>query len=201
MKASRRAGSDAGSVRIIAGRWRGKRIPVPDLPGLRPTSDRSRETLFNWLQGEIPDAICLDGFAGSGALGLEALSRGALRVDFVESAKPAARHLEALTRDMNAEACKVHHADLGAWLAGTRPPAQPAFDLVFLDPPFDSELLAGICAHLEQGNWLAPAAWIYVETPAAAGLPGVPPGWRLHREMKTREAANRLYRRGEAPAP
>lgn len=195
MTARGRARTGQGSVRIISGRWRGKRLPVPDLPGLRPTADRSRETLFNWLQGEVPGATCLDGFAGSGVLGFEALSRGATHVVFIESARVAARQLERLCRELDPGACQVHHAELGRWLAGNRPSGQPAFTLVFLDPPFDSNLVGETCTRLEQGDWLASEAWIYVETAAGDEPAPVPARWKLYRETRSREAAVRLYRR------
>src|SRR6202044_1338078 len=127
------------SVRIIAGTWRGRRIHFPDMPALRPTPDRVRETLFNWLQHSIVDSRCLDLFAGSGALGLEALSRGAKEVVFVEQAQQAARALQAeLQRLGGTPRARILEQGAARYLRG---PAQP-FDVIFLDPPFGRGALA-----------------------------------------------------------
>ncbi len=166
-----------GYVRIIGGRWRGRRIPVPPGQGLRPTPDRVRETLFNWLAPGIAGSLCLDLFAGTGALGLEAASRGAREVILVESDRQAAVRLRKLAGALAPSVARIVEADALAWLAG---PAR-AFDLVFLDPPFQAGLLESAMQALESGGWLAPAARIYLELPAAQGPPRTPPCWRLHR--------------------
>ena len=184
-----------GQVRIIGGRWRGSKLPVPELPGLRPSSDRLRETLFNWLQGELAGARVLDLFAGTGALGLEAASRGAARVDFVEQAPAAVTALRAAVARLGAAEgppMAVHAADALAWLSD---PAQGPFDLVFVDPPFAAGLWAPALAALMPR--LAGRAWVYVESPAGSPA-AVPAGWRLHRELRTREAHGGLYRVGAA---
>src|SRR5580698_4144046 len=132
------AAPQQSSVRIIGGTWRGRRIAFPALPGLRPTPDRVRETLFNWLQHSIVDTTCLDLFAGSGALGLEALSRGAKQVIFVEQAEPAARNLREQCQRLGAGTkADLQHMGAARYLAS---PPRP-FDLVFLDPPFHQDLL------------------------------------------------------------
>jgi 16S rRNA (guanine966-N2)-methyltransferase len=183
-----------GSVRIIGGHWRGSKLPVADLPGLRPSADRVRETLFNWLQSRVPGANCLDLFAGSGALGLEAASRGAARVVLVEREHAQVATLRANVARLEGAPDKVEiiEADALDWLA--QPPSR-AFDLVFLDPPFAARLWDPILAALP--GWLSPGAWIYLESPVAKP-PAVPGGWVLHREGCTREVRYALYRSGTA---
>lgn len=179
-----------GQVRVIAGTLRGSKLPVADLPGLRPTGERARETLFNWLQGEVAGKRALDLFAGSGALGFEAASRGAASVVLVErDARQAASLRDSATR-LHAEAVVVECADALAWLART---PEPRFELAFLDPPFDSGLHAAAARALL--TWLAPRAWVYVELGKATEF-APPAGWQLHREGATREARQLLFRAG-----
>jgi len=166
-----------GDVRIIGGRWRGRRIAVPELPGLRPTPDRVRETLFNWLAPVIAGSRCLDLFAGTGVLGLEAASRGARQVVLVEGDREAVRRLREAVHALGPEACEVVQADALAWLRTAPRP----FDVVFLDPPFEAGLLEAAMQALASGGWLAPGAFIYLEAPAQRGAPELPPGWVLHR--------------------
>ncbi|MEO6155373.1 MAG: 16S rRNA (guanine(966)-N(2))-methyltransferase RsmD [Thermomonas sp.] len=183
--------SKPGSVRIIGGRWRGTRLPVPDRPGLRPTSDRVRETLFNWLQPQLPGARVLDLFAGSGALGLEALSRGAASAQLVEADATLASGLRELGVRLGAGGqLKVHGGDALAWLSA-RPPS--VFDIAFVDPPFDADLWDGVLALLPA--LMAAQAWIYLESPSAFA-PVLPVEWSLHRENHTRDVRYGLYRRG-----
>lgn len=178
-----------GSVRIIGGRWRGSRLPVPSAPGLRPTSDRARETLFNWLQPMLPGARVLDLFAGSGALGLEALSRGARETLLVERDPALAESLRASCARLGAGgAATVVRADA---LELLRTPLHGRFDLVFLDPPFDAGLWDPALELL--GPWLADDAWLYLETPPGPRPP--PAGWAPHRESATRDARHALLRR------
>jgi 16S rRNA (guanine966-N2)-methyltransferase len=179
----------SGNVRIIGGRWRGTRLAVADAPGLRPTSDRVRETLFNWLMPMLPGARVLDLFAGSGALGLEAVSRGANGALLVERDPALAQSLRQACERLQAEAVQVIRADALQWL---RFPVHGRFDLVFLDPPFDAGLWREALALLPP--WLAEDAWLYMESPAAADMaPGL--GWSMHREGRTRETRHALYRR------
>ncbi len=180
-----------GQVRIIAGRLRGSKLPVADRPGLRPTADRVRETLFNWLQPLLPGARVLDLFAGTGALGFEAASRGAAEVVLVERDPALAAGLRAQAQRLRVESLTVHAADALAWLRAG--PPRP-FDLVFLDPPFDAGLWTPAAAAL--GPWLAPAARVYVESPAAT-VPDLPADWELHRSGKTRDVAYALFRTGD----
>ena len=188
----KRARSAPGSVRIIGGRWRGTRLPVGDSAGLRPTSDRARETLFNWLQPVLPGARVLDLFAGSGALGLEALSRGAREAVLVERDRAAAESLRQTVARLHAEAeAPVIAADALAFL---RAPLHGRFDIIFVDPPFAAGLWPQVFAALPP--WLGEAAWLYVESPADADADAAPgPGFALHREGRTREARHALYRR------
>ncbi len=183
-----------GKVRIIGGRLRGSKLPVPDLGGLRPSADRARETLFNWLQGELAGAKVLDLFAGSGALGFEAFSRGAAEVWLVERDAAQARSLGESAARLRADGVHVACADALRWLA--QPPVT-GFDAAFLDPPFDAGLWQAAAAALQPH--LADRAWVYVELAAQAGFVP-PPGWRLHREGGSREARHLLFR-AEKPDP
>ncbi|MGY0634321.1 16S rRNA (guanine(966)-N(2))-methyltransferase RsmD [Luteimonas sp. A478] len=178
-----------GRVRIIGGRWRGTRLPVADAPGLRPTSDRARETLFNWLQPVLPGARVLDLFAGSGALGLEALSRGAADALMVERDANLAQGLEETVQRLDAGAvARVVRADALQFLAA---PLHGRFNLVFVDPPFDADLWQPVLAQLDP--WLADQAWLYLESPVDGRVePGA--GWLPHRESRTRDARHALYR-------
>jgi len=178
-----------GVVRIIGGRWRGSKLPVADVAGLRPTADRVRETLFNWLQPMLPGATVLDLFAGTGALGFEAASRGATKVVLVESDAALAASLRASAVRLGADAVEVACEDARRWLA--RSPNHQ-FDLVFLDPPFAAALWQPALAAL--APWLADDAWLYLETPRAA--PAATDGWIPHREGQTRDVRYALYRRG-----
>ena len=173
---SPRPSSPSGKLRIIGGTLRGSRITVPDRPGLRPTPDRVRETLFNWLAPVIDGAQCLDLFAGTGALGIEALSRGAAQVDFVESdAKLAALLRENLVR-LKQDA-RVHVADALRFAAQ----ADGRYDIVFLDPPFETTLLQQ--ALVELPKILSPYNRIYLEWPEGR-KPELPAGFEWLREKQ-----------------
>ena len=183
-----------GSVRIIAGHWRGTRLPVPDRPGLRPTSDRVRETLFNWLQPVLPGARVLDLFAGSGALGLEAASRGAARVQLVEADPQLAQALAAAAARLDGEGgVTVRRGDALAFL---REDAGERWDIAFVDPPFAADLWPAVLALLP--TRLSADAWLYVESPAGHA-PDLPADWALHRESTTRDVRYALYRRVTLP--
>lgn len=185
------------TLRIIGGEWRGRRIRFPGKGGIRPTPDRVRETLFNWLARDVPGSRCLDLFAGSGALGLEALSRGAAHSTFVESDPENAARLRETTRLLAPDRATVIQADALAWLGGAPAPQ----DIVFLDPPFDAGLLAAAMRLLDARGWLAPAACVYVEMPARQGPPALPAGWRLHRSGRAGAVGYHLARcNGEEPA-
>jgi len=186
-------GAGEGQVRIIGGRWRNTRLPVPALPGLRPSSDRVRETLFNWLLPKLGGAKVLDVFAGSGALGLEAVSRGAAHATLVERDPQLAGNLRAAVEKLGAgDRVQVLQVDALRWLQDA--PAAGA-DIAFVDPPFADGLWDAVLAQLPRH--LAADAWLYVESPA--GQPPVLPGdWMLHREGGTREVRFALYRRATA---
>ena len=186
-----RRGRPANQLRIIGGQWRSRRLAFPDLPGLRPTPDRVRETLFNWLAPVLLGARCLDLFAGSGALGMEALSRGAAETVFVEHHPLAVRTLRENLARLDAQGARVDPAEALAWL---RQPGTP-FEIAFLDPPFGEGLLEPACALLEQGGWLTANAWIYLEAEANQPAPVLPADWMLHREKIAGTVAYRLARR------
>lgn len=148
------------TLRLIGGTWRSRKLTFREIPGLRPTPDRVRETLFNWLAPVIAGARCLDLFAGSGALGLEALSRGAGETWFVEADVPTANTLRRNLQVLDASNGKVIAGDAMGFL--TQPPAQP-FDIVFLDPPFRQGWLDRVCPILQGEGWIAPGGRIYLE--------------------------------------
>jgi 16S rRNA (guanine966-N2)-methyltransferase len=191
---SPRPSSLPGKLRIIAGTLRGSRIAVPDARGLRPTPDRVRETLFNWLAPVIQGARCLDLFAGTGALGIEALSRGAAQVDFVEADARLADLLRANLIRLK-QGANVHVTDALRFLA--RDAAR--YDVVFLDPPFAADAWAPIAQALEAHDRLQESAWIYVESPAGAA-PHLPHNWTSHREGRAGDVRYALYRRVSASA-
>ncbi|SIO20710.1 16S rRNA (guanine(966)-N(2))-methyltransferase RsmD [Salinivibrio sp. ES.052] len=181
----------AGSVRIIAGRWRGRKLVVQDAQGLRPTTDRVKETVFNWLAPYLPGARCLDVFAGSGGLGFEALSRGAGWVHFCEQHPPAAQQLRTNLNQLGAENAHIDTGDALAILAN--PPKDGPYDIVFVDPPFHQGLLNDTLAALEANHWLAPDACIYVEAESDLGEFLVPAYWQCHREKRAGQVHYRLY--------
>ncbi|MEN8166907.1 MAG: 16S rRNA (guanine(966)-N(2))-methyltransferase RsmD [Pseudomonadota bacterium] len=170
--------SRANQVRIIGGIHRGRKLAFPDLPGLRPTGDRVRETLFNWLQPIIQGARCLDLFAGSGALGMEAASRGAREVVMLDNLPQVVRQLEENKVLLDLVQLRIVQADALTWLEQQPRP----FDLVFVDPPFAADLLRPVCARLETSGWLASGALIYLEDDAGRGFDQLPNGWGLVKE-------------------
>jgi 16S rRNA (guanine966-N2)-methyltransferase len=196
MRPARDARPVAGKLRIIGGSLRGSKLAVPDAPGLRPTPDRVRETLFNWLMPVIDGARCLDLFAGTGALGIEALSRGAAWTDFVETDPRLAQALrDNLGRLKQAQAA-VRGGD-ALTLLQAQPPS--AYDIVFVDPPFPAALWESTASALESHDWLRAAAFVYLEMPAQA-QPALPGNWQLHRESHAGAVRYALYRRNAASA-
>lgn len=187
-----------GTVRIIGGRWRGRRLPVPDLPGLRPSGDRSRETLFNWLAPYLRGARCADLFAGTGVLGLEAASRGAASVVLVEKAAAAARALEenvaTLTSAGEHGLVGVVRGDALQWLTDCAP---GSLDVVFVDPPFGAGLVAGVLERLETGECLSPGGLVYLETARQddQSTPGA--AWELLKDKAVGEVRMRLLKKSE----
>jgi len=179
------------TLRIIGGQWRRRRLHFPAIRGLRPTGDRIRETVFNWLQAYVPGAHCLDLFAGSGAMGLEAASRGAARVVMVERSRPAYQALLAHRELLDANMVEIVCDDARRFLR--RPPQR--FDIVFLDPPFQSDIIGACCKMLEEEGWLAPNAHIYLELDKATPLPPLPATWEIIREQGAGQVTFRLARR------
>ncbi len=186
-------------MRIIAGSLRGSKLPVPEIPGLRPSGDRARETLFNWLQHEVGGRRVLDLFAGSGALGFEAASRGAAEVLMLERDSVLAQSLRDSAKRLKVDSVRVEYADALGWLAR---PVDSQFDIVFMDPPFQANLWTAAARAMQP--WLAGQAWIYVELARLAAF-DPPPDWTLHRQGKTREVRHLLFRsdrgRGAATLP
>jgi 16S rRNA (guanine966-N2)-methyltransferase len=175
-----------GQVRIIAGKWRGRRLSVPDVKGLRPTPDRVRETLFNWLASQIVEAHCLDLFAGSGVLGFEALSRGAAEVVMVDHSYDVITLLQKELKLFGAENGSAYQADIPKQLR----PVDQRFDLVFLDPPYAKNLLLPTCFYLEEKGFLTNSAHIYLEAEHAIKDNELPPNWRL---IKSQQAGQVFY--------
>jgi len=169
-------------LRIIGGKWRGRKIHFIETEGLRPTPDRVRETLFNWLMPDIAEARVLDLFAGSGALGLEALSRGAAEATFIESSAPAVTQLKKTLVTFKAEQATVIQRRAEDWLQQNN--SMHRFDIVFLDPPFASTLLPALLMQLENSLCLAPRCLIYVETDAELEAENSPATWHMHRHKK-----------------
>ena len=184
-----------GQVRIIGGERRGHRLHFVDHGGdLRPSSDRMRETLFNWLQFELPGLRVLDLFAGSGALGAEALSRGARDAVLVEKQRDRSADLKRQLTPLFEERITVHCADAISWLSSLPCEREP-FDLVFIDPPYDLGLVTPACEALEAQGLLADGAIIYVESRRQGEVPAVPAQWILLKEKSGGDIHARLYRR------
>ena len=177
-----------GRLRIVAGKWRSRLLGIADVEGLRPTSERIRETLFNWLAPQIAGARCLDLFAGTGALGFEALSRGAGSVVFVEKSRKAAETLRANAELLDTgRAADIRHDDALEFL---RRPGEGPFDIVFIDPPFAADLQGDLCRLLAAGTLLAESAVVYVEEDLARPAADIPDGWRV---LKSKTAGNVRY--------
>lgn len=180
-----------GQIRIIGGKWRGRLIKVVAHPSLRPTSDRVRETLFNWLSQDVVHAQCLDLFAGTGALGFEALSRGASKVVFVEKHLDAFKMLQATAKNFDAEnACEIIAADALTWLATQS--SAPPFDIIFLDPPFSSTLLIESLDLLAKSPLIGEKTLLYIEAPKT--FSSFPTQWEVLKQKSTREVNYHLLR-------
>ncbi|QDD91129.1 16S rRNA (guanine(966)-N(2))-methyltransferase RsmD [Pseudomonas oryzihabitans] len=182
----------ANQLRIIGGDWRSRRFVFPDALGLRPTPDRVRETLFNWLAPVTPGARVLDPFAGSGALLLEALSRGASQALAFDLNAQAANALRSHLQALDCTRAEVRQTDA---LQALAKPVEATFDLVFLDPPFGKALLEPACQALEDHGWLAADAWIYTESETQPSRLALPATWQLHREKKTGNVHYALWHR------
>ena len=176
-----------GRLRIVAGNWRSRLLEIADVPGLRPTAERIRETVFNWLTPHLAGARCLDLFAGTGALGLEALSRGAADVLFVETSAVAVRTLQKNIASLQATNATVRCADAVNYL---QHPGADQFEIVFLDPPFADDLHGDLCKLLDESSILATDALVYIEEDRAKPEVVLPPDWQI---LKTRTAGNVRY--------
>ncbi len=204
-------------LRIIGGQWRGRKLAIADVDGLRPTGDRIRETLFNWLQGDIVERHCLDLFAGSGALGLECLSRGAASVTLLEKHPIAAQQLRLHCERLEAKNGNVIECDVLEWLknasredgkrgekgAGKKNGHSAVtitapIDIAFIDPPFSAGLWTTVISALENSGVLSPTAIIYMESPKAQTIT-TPSHWRLLKEKRTGQVCYRLFQRHQIP--
>jgi len=181
-----------GNIRIIAGKHKGRKLPVIMAEGLRPTTDRVKETVFNWLMPYIQDSNCLDCFAGSGGLGFEALSRGADQVTFLEFNKSAALQLKQNQTLLSADNVSIKHTDALAYLADDSQSHETEFNLVFLDPPFRKGFIEKAAELLDQ-YWLAEDALIYIEMESEHNCQVLPTSWRLIKEKIAGQVAYRLY--------
>ncbi|MDV6316292.1 16S rRNA (guanine(966)-N(2))-methyltransferase RsmD [Idiomarina sp. HP20-50] len=184
----KRQTSASGDYRIIGGRWRGRRLPVADSPGLRPTTDRVRETVFNWLQWDINGACVLDLFAGSGSLGFEAASRGATQVTLIEAVKAVSQQLQKNIELLNSPAINVVTQNALDWL---QTESGKAYDVIFIDPPFREGLADKALQLLDEGNWLATDNTVYLET-EKEWLLKLPPNWRVTKEKVHGQVCFRL---------
>ncbi|MCP5321082.1 MAG: 16S rRNA (guanine(966)-N(2))-methyltransferase RsmD [Pseudomonadales bacterium] len=176
-------------LRIIGGRWRGRRIAFHAIEGVRPTPDRVRETLFNWLQPVLPGSRCLDLFCGSGALAIEALSRGAASVTLLDTSAAVLRDVAQNLRRLDATGAELVRADALEWL---RVGKGTGWNIVFLDPPFGRAIIAACLPLLAAPGVLAPAARVYVESAIDEPAPELPTGWMLHREKTAGQVSYRL---------
>jgi len=186
------ARASSGEVRIIGGRWRGRKLRFPSVTGLRPTPDRVRETLFNWLAPDLAGSTCLDLFAGSGALGLEALSRGAAKVTLVDRDKRVCAALRSHSRLIGVNGgLQIICENCLTYLDQ---PGEPV-DVVFVDPPYNTDLYTPVVRRLIGRDWLKPEAWVYVEMARGADWTA-PTDWTLYRSQKAGEVYGALFKIG-----
>jgi 16S rRNA (guanine966-N2)-methyltransferase len=190
MSRSPKGAAGRNQLRIIGGQWRGRKLAFTPEQGLRPTTDRVRETLFNWLAPEIHGARCLDLFTGSGALGLEALSRGAACCDFVDTSPAVLKQVRGHLSTLAASSIAACHQRPALQYLETAP---GPWDIAFIDPPFGENLVSPSCGLLEERKLLATGALVYIETGANEGLLQLPDGWQLHREKRAGGVCYRLF--------
>lgn len=188
---ARQQKSQTGSIRIIGGQWRGRKLPVLAAEGLRPTTDRVKETLFNWLQGRIANRRCLDLFAGSGSLSFEALSHQADYVVALEKFAKAASQLKENQQRLNIPQSQLDVRCVDTLKFLQQRPEQ-GFDLVFMDPPFRKNMIVPCCELLIHQGWLNAGAWVYIESEQEFDELSVP--WQLYREKSVGQVISRLYR-------
>jgi len=173
--------SRRGRLRIVAGKWRSRLLPIANVEGLRPTSERVRETLFNWIGPRIEGRDCVDLFAGSGALGFEALSRGARSVVFVERSAAAMAGLRASAKTLDAIGARFERTDANDYLRALK---RHSVDVLFLDPPFADDSLADLCRLLDKREVMRPGGLLYLERASDQAAPALPDSWAVHREKK-----------------
>ena len=183
-------GGAQGELRIIGGNWRSRKLTFPDSGGVRPTPARTRETLFNWLRFHLAGARCLDLFAGSGALGLEALSRGAAHCVLVDHTPELVKALNSNLELLRADNARVVRQDADGFLAS---PGE-SFDIVFIDPPFRQGWLNRLLPVLENNGWVKPGSWVYLEHESELTTPAVPAGWQLQRQKSAGQVCYCLFR-------
>jgi len=186
-----KTGKHKGYVRIISGEWRSRRIPVADVPGLRPTGDRVRETLFNWLQTYLPGSRCLDLFAGTGILGIEAVSRGAASAVLLEKHHVAVAAMEKIVASLEAASIEVLQANALTYLGGAR---ERKYDIVFIDPPFDVNIQEEVMNLLAENELLSAGAIVYVESAVKQQPPEAPVGWQPLQNKTIGEVRSQLFR-------
>jgi len=174
-------GSRPGRLRIVAGKWRSRLLPVTDIEGLRPTPERIRETLFNWLSDEISGRHCLDPFAGTGALAFEALSRGAASATLIDKSPRVVEALQSSAALLEADNARIECAD---GLSFMQQAASRRYDIVFLDPPFAGDSVEECCRLLQSNGWLTDRAIVYIEQEKSRPLPELPQGWTLTKENR-----------------
>ncbi len=179
------------TLRIIGGQWRSRRLSFAAIEGLRPTTDRVRETLFNWISPVVPGAKCLDLFTGSGALGLEALSREAESVTFIDLSAVAIHSLKNNLQQLQASNANVLNADAIKWLTTTTP--DTPYDVIFIDPPFRFNLVPQCIENLQIKPFLKTGSHVYIEIEKEAPLPDFPTHWRLHREKEAGQVRYLLF--------
>ncbi len=195
MSRGTKARGTGNQLRIIGGQWRGRKLSFTPIEGLRPTGDRVRETLFNWLSPHIHGARCLDLFAGSGALGLEALSRGAASCDFVDRDRATLKQIQEHLHTLDAgERGHGHNCTAHDYLASGHTP----WDIVFIDPPFGQDLVSPTCEAMAKANLVAENGLVYIETGNRESQPEFPDNWHLHRETTAGEVSYRLFIVGPA---
>tara|TARA_R110001583_G_scaffold125319_2_gene276874 strand:- start:8222 stop:8827 length:606 start_codon:yes stop_codon:yes gene_type:complete len=182
-----------GFIRLISGKWRGKKLPVKDIEGLRPTTDRTKETLFNWLMHDVNNANCLDCFSGSGSLAFEALSRFAHQVTLLEKNRSVAKQLQDNLKTLNIDNAKVIETDSIQYLNQM---ATQQYNIIFIDPPFNKGLIQPCCEALQANGYLATDALIYIEKEVELTNLILPSTWNLLKEKSTGQVTYQLYRQG-----
>ena len=199
-KQTNKPADPSSQLRVIGGQWRGRKLDFIAVDGLRPTPDRVRETLFNWIQPYLPGAQCLDLFSGTGALGIEALSRGAGHVTFVDLNRTTAQQLKHNLQVLKTQQAEVIEADITQWLASRLTGNEVKYDLVFMDPPFRKDLVGVCCGWLEQHEMLSDNAVIYIETESELPHINTPTHWIEHRHKKAGQVSYRLFLREKPTA-